>query len=283
MCTTTDRLSELTCVYDACIEDIDEAYAETSLQRQKSTARKWRWVCRWAGTSILLHPPGKMVLSRQETFLAEVKLMMFLKLLEPSYAYSTMVAYLGDVVLLQRQWNRHVSHKSLGQSYERVQLMLKRYKKTKTVYKEKKRLWQVDYFVRIARGQGWTSAVERLKWASFMKLTMWSVLIIMYQLILRQGEVVDCFISRTTLKRSWTRASVWFMAGTKLVPVLACGRPDPSWKPIFTHVLLDPAPDKTNVDASRDPFVLQVLTPQGEQNTSNGGMPTFLVDGAALL
>ena len=283
MCAVTDRLSELTRVYDACIEDIDEAYAETSLARQKSTARKWKWFCRWAGTSILLHPPGKMVLSRQDVFLAEVKMMLFLKLLEPSYAYSTIVAYIGDVTLLQRQWNRHVSIKSLGQSYDRVQLMLKKYKKTKTVYKEKKRLWQVDYFVRIARGQGWSTASERLEWAPFIVRTMWTILVIMYQLILRQGEVVDCFVSRTTLKRSWTRASVRFMAGATVIPISSNGCPVQSWRPMLTHVLLDPAPDKTNVDASRDPFVLQVLSPMDDEIKREGAMPTFLFDGAVLL
>ena len=73
------------------------------------------------------------------------------------------------------------------------------------------------------------------------------------------------------------------MAGAKQVPVLASGLPDPSWRPVFTHVLLDPPPDKTNIDASKDPFVLQVLTPQGVQSAPKGGMPTFLFNGAVLL
>ena len=224
-----------------------------------------------------------MELSKQEMFLAEVDIMLFLKLLEPSYAYSSMVAYVGDVVLLQRRWNRHVSHRSLGQSFERVQLMLKKYKKTKTIYREKKRLWQVDYFVRIARGQNWLQASERREWAPFMVRTMWTILVLMYQLILRQGEVVDCFISRLTLKRAWTRTSVRFMAGASEIPINHSGSPCPEWRPLLTHVLLDPAPDKTNVDASRDPFVLQVITTPELTSSQNGAMPMFIFDGAVLL
>jgi hypothetical protein len=109
---------------------------------------------------------------------------------------------------------------------------------------------------------GWHAADILTKWTSYEDQIIWTILILMYQLILRQGEIVEMYVERHTARRPWRRSSVQFFAGSRKIPMLASGAPAPEWYPFLTHVRLESVPDKTNVMGSRDPFTLLVFDEQ---------------------
>jgi hypothetical protein len=185
--------------------------------------------------------------------------MCFVELLSICYAYNTIDAYLNDVLNLQMIWNDYCALSAMGVTFGRVRMMMRSIQKRLPVVREKKRLWQPSYFPRIVRGMGWHAADILTKWTSYENQVMWTILILMYQLILRQGEIVEMHVPRHTARRPWVRSSVQFFAGTRKIPMLDSGAPAPEWYPFLTHVRLESVPDKTNVMGSRDPFILLVF------------------------
>ena len=136
--------------------------------------------------------------------------------------------------------------------------------------------------MQIARGQRWERASPENKWTDYGTFTHWTVLILMYQLFLRRGEIVESHVVTHTAKRPWTRDSVKFFAGDERLVPRADGRPDARRAEDLTHVLLDAVPDKTNAQGSRDPFVLKVFTAK-QREQAGSDFPAFLFDGGRLI
>ena len=213
---------------------------------------------------------------------AELRLLLYAQMLSECYAYSTVEAYVGDLFAIQRGWNAYKGVDSLRQAFTRVKMVMKTYRKRKPVAKEQKRLWEPSYFVRVARGQRWFNATGGERWTEFATFTQWIIMVLMYQLFLRVGEVVQTYVDRHTARRPWTRASVSFWAGERCILMGQDGRPEQADAVHVTHVLLAAVPDKSNAAGSRDPFTLKVFSPKQCREASTD-IPAFLFDGGRLL
>lgn len=172
---------------------------------------------------------------------------MYLQFLRTGYAFRTIRAYFNDLKVLQQRWARGISLHVLHQTFDRCRLLLQVYAKDMPIRKELKRPWRPEYFHQVLRGMGWGPISGGTKgWGTFRQRSVWTVMVLMHEHLLRLGEVAAHTVPRQTMRRPWTHANVHFWVEERAVAWTEWGAPDPADRVACTHATLDPVPNKTD-------------------------------------
>jgi hypothetical protein len=216
----------------------------------------WAWFCRRYGCELRLHPRQCLVPSPEQIDAAEIKVMVYLHVLRQGYAYSTIRSYFADLKHLQRTYHNGLPLDALHQTFHRCNRLLRVFEKEMPVVRQKKRPWLPQYFHHVAVGRGWRPTTYGKEWAPFLDRVVWTVMVFMFEHLLRLGEVVQTAVPRQAARRPWTQASVAFFSGDREIGWTANGAPDPAWRCQCTHAVIESAPSKTDVMGDKfDPFV----------------------------
>ena len=232
----------------------------------------WAWFCNRYGCDLRLHPKNCWVPSPQELDAAELKVMVYLQVLRQGYAFGTIKAYFSDLKALQRSYNSGRSMDFINQTFHRCSILLRVFEKEMPVTRQKKRPWLPEYFHHVARGKGWNPASFGGEWAPFQERVVWTVMVFMFEHLLRLGEVVHTTVQRQTARRPWTHASVTFFSGAHEIGwVKDTGAPDPTWRHRCTHAVVDSMPSKTDAMGEKfDPFICPFPTEWDVLQASGG-------------
>jgi hypothetical protein len=173
---------------------------DTTIRRQQSFNLVWAYFCKRYGCALRLHPAGSLSPSPEEINAAELKLLIYLLALRQCYAYGTVLSYFSDLKNLQRRYAHGIGLGQLHQSMARRKLLLSVYRKEMPVTSQKKRPWLPIYFHNIVRGMGWEARPGAWR-ADHRHRVVWTVMVFMFEHLLRLGEVVDTKVARQAARR----------------------------------------------------------------------------------
>jgi hypothetical protein len=211
--------------------------------------------------------------------------LIYLQTLRQSYEYSTIVSYFNDLKNLQKKYSRGISMQAHNHTFSRCKMLLKVFRKELPRLSEKKRPWQAKYFHHVVKGMQWESAWPQ---APFEQRVVWTIMVFMFEHLLRLGEVVGTHVPTQTARRPWTWSSVTFWAGSREIKWEANGAPLAADKYNCTHAVVECTPSKTDAEGCNfEPFVCPIPSELELLNSSDGSFHTasnakFFATGALL-
>ena len=188
---------------------------------------------------------------------AELKVLVYLHLLRHCYKYATVVSYFSDLKNLQRRYSHGLALAQLNQTLSRCKLLLSVYRKEMPTLTQQKRPWSPEYFHHIKKGMRWdVGGAASLAGIKHRHRVVWTVMVFMFEHLLRLGEVVDTRVARQAARRPWSLSNVSFWVGARKVRWSEGGEPDPADRFLCTHALVEVQPSKTDAAGEKfDPLV----------------------------
>ena len=192
----------------------------------------------------------------------EMKVAMYAMYLSDEYASATVERYVNDLHAFQAELNDGRRYDELGQTFFRVRVLIKVFKRRNPGVTHAKRPFQPQYFRQIVVGMGWdrmllqvarikTSAEaamegQRYKAKPNRLFVSYALATLAGEHAFRLAELVRTRVPSVTI-RHWMMVGDWVMyAGKRLVRFLDSGAPDPQDRWEYTHCVSRVGPSKTD-------------------------------------